>query len=74
MLSTFYIYFDGCVIEFISNKYKYWYDELHESEIKIQMDIDLNSKIIEIYNYHNSKKKYNIKLTTVTLVMNLEFS
>ena len=59
MLPTLYIYFDGCVIEFISNKYKYWYDELHESEIKIQMDIDLNSKIIKIYSYHNNENKYN---------------
>ena len=59
MSPTFYIYNDGCVIEFISNKYKYWYDELHESEIKIQMDIDLNSKIIKIYSYHNSEKKYD---------------
>lgn len=59
MSPTFYIYNDGCVIEFISNKYKYCYDELHESEIKIQMNIDLNSKIIKIYSYHNSEKKYD---------------
>lgn len=59
MSPTLYTYNDGCIIEFISNKYKYWYDELHESEIKIQMDIDLNSKIIKIYRYHNSEKKYN---------------
>ena len=59
MAPSFYIYRDGCVIEFISNKYKYNYDIPHEYEIKIQMNIDLNSKIIKIYNYHNSEKKYD---------------